>query len=98
MTDEVLAIDSIDVTPLAVAICHRLHMMSSDPLPCRACISKVAKALPVLSEILLADRRQTAEKIALSIENLDREDRQHDEFYVGVFAAAAKAREFEAPR
>jgi hypothetical protein len=91
---EDLTVDSVDMTPLAVAICHRLHLMNDSPLPCRACITKIAKALPVIADLLLADRRQTGEKIAVAIEDLEREDYKYDEFDVGVFAAAEVARQF----
>lgn len=87
-----LTVDSIDMTPLAVSICHRLHLMNDSPLPCRACIGKVAKALPILAVLLLADRKRTAEKIALAIEDLETEDFKHDEFKVGTWAAADVAR------
>lgn len=87
-----LTVDSIDMTPLAVSICHRLHLMNDSPLPCRACTGKIAKALPIIADLMLADRKRTAEKIALAIEDLEAEDFKHDEFGVGQYAAAEIAR------
>jgi len=51
----------------------------------------------VVSEIndslwLAQQRIAVAEEIALAIEDLDLEPGQHDEFYPGIFAAAARAR------
>jgi hypothetical protein len=82
----------IDVTPLAVALCHPLHLMNDSPLPCRACITKVAKAGPVLADLFGKVQADMAERIALAIEDLNREDFKYDEFDVGTFAAADVAR------